>query len=189
MYRCCGFPDSGCPAFAGITWPKAGVEMALWDLIGKRDGKSLRDMLGGMRDKVEVGVSVGLQESPETLVRKRGRLRESRLRTHEDQDQTRTGYGRGQRSPKSISKHPLQVDANSAYSLETCQALRPMDELKLLLIEQPLSRTTCGTITNSRNNSTRQFAWMKASSAVASPFGLEMEPAGSSTSSPDGWAG
>jgi O-succinylbenzoate synthase len=33
---------------------------------------------------------------------------------------------------------PLQVDANSAYTLETCQVLRPLDRLKLLLIEQPL---------------------------------------------------
>src|SRR5574341_2656073 len=38
---------------------KAGVEMALWDLLGKRDGKSLREALGGERTKVEVGVSVG----------------------------------------------------------------------------------------------------------------------------------
>lgn len=34
---------------------KAGVEMALWDLLGKREGKSLRELLGGVRDKVEVG--------------------------------------------------------------------------------------------------------------------------------------
>ena len=41
---------------------KAGVEMALWDLLGKRAGKSLRELLGGKRERVEVGVSVGLQE-------------------------------------------------------------------------------------------------------------------------------
>ncbi len=33
----------------------------------------------------------------------------------------------------------LQVDANSAYTLETAQALLPLDELDLLLIEQPLA--------------------------------------------------
>ena len=42
---------------------KAGVEMALWDLLGKRDGKSLREMFGGTRDKVDVGVSIGIQAS------------------------------------------------------------------------------------------------------------------------------
>ena len=35
---------------------KAGMEMAIWDLLGKRDGKSLKEMFGGERDKVEVGV-------------------------------------------------------------------------------------------------------------------------------------
>src|SRR5688572_17593462 len=38
---------------------KAAVEMALWDLLGKRDGKSLKEMFGGTREKVEVGVSIG----------------------------------------------------------------------------------------------------------------------------------
>ena len=33
----------------------------------------------------------------------------------------------------------LQVDANSAYTLETSQVLRPLDSLDLLLIEQPLA--------------------------------------------------
>ena len=48
---------------------KAGVEMAIWDLLGKRDGKSLKEMFGGQKDKVEVGVSIGIQESAEVLVR------------------------------------------------------------------------------------------------------------------------
>ncbi|HSQ16649.1 MAG TPA: o-succinylbenzoate synthase, partial [Anaerolineales bacterium] len=33
----------------------------------------------------------------------------------------------------------LQVDANSAYTLETAQGLLPLDDLGLLLIEQPLA--------------------------------------------------
>jgi len=42
--------------------------MALWDLLGKRQSKSLRELLGGTRARVEVGVSVGLQDSPDALV-------------------------------------------------------------------------------------------------------------------------
>src|SRR5688572_23243109 len=37
---------------------KAGVEMAIWDLAGKRSGKSLRALFGGQREKVDVGVSI-----------------------------------------------------------------------------------------------------------------------------------
>jgi O-succinylbenzoate synthase len=48
---------------------KAGVEMALWDLLGKREGKSLKEMFGGKRDTVEVGVSIGIQASANALVR------------------------------------------------------------------------------------------------------------------------
>src|SRR5215510_2397090 len=47
---------------------KAGMEMALWDLLGKRDGKSLKEMFGGVHKKVEVGVSIGIQESAAALV-------------------------------------------------------------------------------------------------------------------------
>ena len=46
----------------GHLMAKAGLEMALWDLLGKSQGRSLRQMLGGQRTKVDVGVSVGLQE-------------------------------------------------------------------------------------------------------------------------------
>ena len=41
-------------------------------------------------------------------------------------------------SGKHFRKSVLQVDANSAYTLETSDALRPLDQLDLLLIEQPL---------------------------------------------------
>src|SRR5512138_675295 len=47
---------------------KAGVEMAVWDLLGKRRGKSLKQMFGGIRGKVDVGVSVGIQESASALL-------------------------------------------------------------------------------------------------------------------------
>jgi len=117
---------------------KAGVEMALWDLLGKRDHKSLREVFGGTRDKVEVGVSVGLQESPEVLVRtvtdyvKQGYAR-VKIKIKPGRD-----VGDASAVRKAFPNLRLQVDANSAYSLETSQTLRPLDQLDLLLIEQPL---------------------------------------------------
>ena len=117
---------------------KAGVEMALWDLLGKRDNKSLKEMIGGTRDKVEVGVSIGIQDSAPALVRtvqsyldKGYRRVKIKIKPGREVDETsavRNAY----------PDLRLQVDANSAYTLETTHALKPLDDLDLLLIEQPL---------------------------------------------------
>lgn len=117
---------------------KAGVEMALWDLLGKREGKSLRDLFGGMRDKVEVGVSIGIQDSPQKLVEtatnfvKQGYARlKIKIKPGRDVEDSVT-------LRKALPDIRLQVDANSAYSMEDADRLKPLDELNLLLIEQPL---------------------------------------------------
>ncbi|MEJ5226159.1 MAG: o-succinylbenzoate synthase [Anaerolineales bacterium] len=117
---------------------KAAVEMALWDLLGKRNNLSLRQMLGGVRDSVEVGVSVGIQPSPADLVRTvEGYLRQGYQRV-----KIKIKPGRDLADTQAVrTTFPhirLQVDANSAYTLQTAQALRPLDDLNLLLIEQPL---------------------------------------------------
>jgi O-succinylbenzoate synthase len=117
---------------------KAGVEMALWDLLGKRAGKSLRDLLGGEREKVEVGVSIGIQESAQSLVRSAAK--------YIGQGYTRVKIkikpGRDVEDASAVRyEFPnlrLQVDANSAYSLDDAKTLKPLDALDLLLIEQPL---------------------------------------------------
>lgn len=117
---------------------KAGVEMAIWDLLGKREGKSMKELFGGTRDKVEVGVSVGIQESASALVR----TVESYLADGYRRVKIKIKPGREVEETVAIrKKYPdlrLQVDANSAYTLETASALKPLDDLDLLLIEQPL---------------------------------------------------
>lgn len=117
---------------------KAGVEMAIWDLLGKHDGKSLKEMFGGVRDKVEVGVSIGIQESVEALVR----TVESYLEKGYRRVKIKIKPGREVEETFAVRKrYPdlrLQVDANSAYTLENADALKPLDDLNLLLIEQPL---------------------------------------------------
>lgn len=123
----------------GHPMVKGAVEMALWDLLGKRERRSLRELLGGVRDRVEVGVSVGLQASPAALVQT--------VQQYLDQGYRRIKIkikpGRDVEDARAVrAAFPdirLQVDANSAYTLETADALLPLDDLDLLLIEQPLS--------------------------------------------------
>lgn len=117
---------------------KAGVEMAIWDLLGKRDGKSLREMFGGKKNKIEVGVSVGIQESAEAMLQ----TVDSFLGKGYRRIKIKIKPGREVEETTAIrKKYPdlrLQVDANSAYTLDTANALKPLDDLNLLLIEQPL---------------------------------------------------
>jgi o-succinylbenzoate synthase len=123
----------------GHPMAKAGLELALWDLQGKREGRSLRDLLGGERQRVDVGVSVGIQASPDALVRTvDGYLAQGYRRI-----KIKIKPGRDVADAVAVRRaHPairLQVDANSAYTLDSAPALRPLDDLGLLLIEQPLA--------------------------------------------------
>ncbi len=123
----------------GHQMAKAGLEMALWDLLGKLQGQSLSKMLGGVRQRVEVGVSVGLQESPQKLVE----VVQSYLDLGYQRVKIKIKPGRdvGDASAvrQSFPELRMQVDANSAYTLESAGSLTPLDDLELLLIEQPLA--------------------------------------------------
>jgi O-succinylbenzoate synthase len=123
----------------GHPMAKAGLELAIWDLLGKAEGRSLRELLSGQREQVEVGVSVGLQDSPKHLVGTVGEYLSQgygrvkiKIKPGRDVDDTRAVR-------TAFPGLRLQVDANSAYSLETASALRPLDDFELLLIEQPLA--------------------------------------------------
>ena len=117
---------------------KAGVEMALWDLLGKRAGKSLRELFGGKREKVDVGVSIGIQESPEALKRSVADYLGQGYRRVKIKIKPGRDIGEASAVRKAYPELRLQVDANSAYSLESAEVLKPLDDLNLLLIEQPL---------------------------------------------------
>ena len=123
----------------GHPLAKAGLEMALWDLLGKAENRSLRQLLGGERARVEVGVSVGLQASPERLVDAVGEY----LAQGYGRIKIKIKPGRDVGDARAVRvRYPevrLQVDANAAYTLESAGALKPLDELGLLLIEQPLA--------------------------------------------------
>jgi len=125
--------------FRGHRMAKAGLEQALWDALAKGRGVSLAKMLGGTRDRVSVGVSVGLQASPEALVRKVASYLEEGYR----RIKIKIAPGRDLDLVKALRReYPallLQVDANSAYALSHAPVFQAMDAYGLLLIEQPLS--------------------------------------------------
>jgi O-succinylbenzoate synthase len=122
----------------GHMMAKAGLEAALWDLFAKSQNISLSKILGGTREKIDVGVSIGIQSSSVELINKvEGYLNEGYKRI-----KIKISPGNDIQFIEALRKEfpdiLLQVDANSAYSLEQIDHLKQMDYFNLLLIEQPL---------------------------------------------------
>ena len=127
------------PWVRGHRMAKAAVEMTAWDLVAKVRGVSLATLLQGTRDRVAVGVSVGLQPTDDDLVRKvEGFLEEGyrkvKIKIKPGRDVEMLA-GLRQRFPEA----DLMADANSAYSLADLDRLRELDGLGLMMIEQPLA--------------------------------------------------
>jgi O-succinylbenzoate synthase len=118
---------------------RAGIEFAVWDWFGKKNNCSLSAMLGGVYKKVPVGVSIGIQDSLEQLLKLTAHYITEGYRRIKIKIQP----GWDIEPVKAIrNKFPeilLQVDANSIYSLADAESLSRLDGHNLLLIEQPLA--------------------------------------------------
>ena len=122
----------------GHPMAKASIENAIWDLFAKAENKPLSQLLGGVTERVEVGVSIGIQPTIEALL--------DRVDSF-----VAAGYGRIKMKiepgwlikPIKLvrERHPdirLMADANSAFTLDDIDLLKQLDPFKLLMIEQPL---------------------------------------------------
>lgn len=122
----------------GHRMAKAGLEAALWDLFAKSKGISLSKMFGGKKEKIDVGVSIGIQSSVQDLIRKV----EAYLVEGYKRIKIKIAPGNDIQFIKAVRKEfpdiLLQVDANSAYELKDINLFKQMDDYNLLLIEQPL---------------------------------------------------
>jgi O-succinylbenzoate synthase len=123
----------------GHSIAKMGLESAVWDLLGRAQGRSVAEMLEGTRQRVPVGVSIGVQDDVPALLERIESFREQ-------------GYGRIKikikpgwdvevvgRVRQAFPDLPLMVDANSAYTLADAGRLMALDAFGLLMIEQPLA--------------------------------------------------
>lgn len=122
----------------GHAMAKATVEAAWWDLHAQAEGKPLAALLGGVREKVAVGVSVGIQPDVETLVSRvlayvAEGYRRVKLKVRPGWDLAPLAAVR-ERFPDL----PLSVDANAAYTPADAAHLRGFDRFGLLMVEQPL---------------------------------------------------
>lgn len=123
----------------GNRMAKGGVEAAVWDLEARLSGMPLWKRIGGRREEIACGVSIGLQQNNQALLEKVTREVEAgyqriKIKIKPGQDVSLVEAVR--------SKFPdirLTVDANSAYSLADIDLLKQLDQYKLMMIEQPLA--------------------------------------------------
>lgn len=127
----------------GHPLAKAALDQAAWDITAQRDGLSFAQKLAqpypeGARKRVKVGVSVGTQSSVDATI-------------PVIQEYLELGYGRiklkikpghdlelARKTRHHFPDIPIMLDANSAYRLSDTPMFQAMDDLNLLMIEQPL---------------------------------------------------
>ena len=118
---------------------RSAVDCALWDLWSREQGLPEWKALGGTKSEIESGVSLGIEATPADLLRKVEHYRAQGYRRVKCK--IRPGfdieYLRAVR--REFGDIMLMADANSAYTLADIDLFKAMDDLNLLMIEQPLA--------------------------------------------------
>jgi len=122
----------------GHRMAKAALENAVWDLEAQLLGVPLGQLLGGTRQVINCGVSIGIQPSIEATL-------------EEIETELAAGYQRIKLKCKPgwdidlfsavRNRWPgilLSCDANSAYRMKDLDAIVTWDQFDLMMIEQPL---------------------------------------------------
>ena len=132
------FDGADLDGVVGHRMAKAALRMAVLDDGLRREGRSLASWLGAVRERVPAGIALGIPSSLDALVEEvaaasadgyqRVKLKIQPGWDVEPVREVRAAFG---------SSLALQVDANGAYDESNADALLPLDELGLLLIEQP----------------------------------------------------
>jgi O-succinylbenzoate synthase len=135
-------PDEVSEIFSNIrknNMAKSTLEGAVWDLYSQEKGISLASALGGEKSKIEVGISIGIQDTVDDLLR----LIERHVEEGYKRIKVKIKPGWDVDVMKAIRKAfpdvPLMADANSAYTLRDMDTLKALDEFHLMMIEQPLA--------------------------------------------------
>ncbi len=128
------------PQLKGHSSALAALDMALYDLLGKKSDLPLWRLLGGYRDRIKTSVTIGILPEKETIERARERVRNGfkclKLKGGKDVDsdihrviQVREAVGKG---------IELRFDANQGFSVEDAlRFVQGTQKVGLELIEQP----------------------------------------------------
>ncbi|RUL49568.1 o-succinylbenzoate synthase [Lysinibacillus antri] len=135
-------PDEVSESFQGIRkncMAKSTIEGAIWDIYAQTQNQSLMEVLGGTKEKIEVGISIGIQPTMEQQVA----VVEKAIKDGYKRIKVKIKPGWDINVMRTLREHfpdvPMMADANSAYTLEDIELLKQLDEFNLTMIEQPLA--------------------------------------------------
>jgi o-succinylbenzoate synthase len=117
---------------------KASLEMAIWDLFAKQQGKPLWKIISGSRQEVLSGAVVSAS-STEAMIRQTEELVQEGYTRIKVKISPKHDYEILQSLRKRFPHLMMMADANSAYSLQDKDKIKNLDTLKLEMIEQPLA--------------------------------------------------
>jgi len=117
---------------------KATLENAIWDIEAQREGISLSRLLGGVRDVIPCGVSLGIQSSISELLAVIERELDAGYRRIKLKCKPGWDIEVFERVRNRWPGIMLSCDANSAYRLHDADHIQSWDAFDLLMVEQPL---------------------------------------------------
>jgi O-succinylbenzoate synthase len=122
----------------GHNMAKGALEAAVWDAEAKQKNLPLSKLLGGAREEIASGVSIGIKDSLDELVA----TVKKELAAGYQRIKIKIKPGKDlepvKRLRQDFPKIRLMVDANSAYNLENWPLLKQLEGFYLMMIEQPL---------------------------------------------------
>jgi|SRR5690625_1328196 len=118
---------------------KAALEGAIWDLYAKQHHMTLAAALGGEKTSIDVGVSLGITSTTKELLD----VIEKNIQAGYKRIKIKIKPGWDVKVLQEVRENfphiPIMADANSAYTLEDVEHLKKLDDLNLMMIEQPLA--------------------------------------------------
>lgn len=118
---------------------KSALEAAVWDLWAKEHDLSLAESFGGTKSAVDVGLSIGIKQTDGQLIEEVG----AALDAGYQRVKIKIAPGRDVVTLRAVRAEfpeaPIMADANSAYTLDDIELFEAMDDLNLMMFEQPLA--------------------------------------------------
>jgi len=135
-------PDEVSKRFESIrrnNMAKSALEGAVWDLYAKRLQIPLYTALGGVKKQIDVGISIGIQPTVKELLQVVDESVNQGYKRIKIKIKPGSDYDMLKEVRKEFPELLIMADANSAYTLQDIEKLKKLDDLNLMMIEQPLN--------------------------------------------------